>query len=133
MNGDWVIKSINAFYEPPGAGIGGPTSGTGATSGGSFKSSYFNPLSVSDSDTVTTVTINGTKYPNRLLTLADFVGDMSGNFNIKATDLAAAFNTLPLAQFKHLPALAALEPVSGGGKRKQSRRKTSDKISIKRK
>jgi hypothetical protein len=57
---------------------------------------------------------------------------MDGTFNIKAKDLAAAFDTLPLAQFKHLPALAALEPVSGG-KRKQSRRKTSDKISLKRK
>ena len=125
-----VIGAINNFYR----GITGATGATGATGtsggamyGGSFNSSNFNQLNLDE-----TGTLGSFNYPNRLLTLYDFIGDGAGNFNTTAQDLAAALNTLPLAQFKHLPSKNALALTSGGGK-KQNRRRTSDKLVLKRK
>jgi len=130
LTGDMVIGAINNFYR----GITGATGATGATGtsggamyGGSFNSSNFNQLNLDE-----TGTLGSFNYPNRLLTLYDFIGDGAGNFNTTAQDLAAALNTLPLAQFKHLPSKNALALTSGGGK-KQNRRRTSDKLVLKRK
>jgi Collagen triple helix repeat (20 copies) len=135
LTGDMVVNAINSFYSSDAitTRISGPTGPSGASGGsmygGSFNSTNFNQLDLDG-----TGNLGSFNYPNRLLTLYDFVGDGNGNFNTTAQDLAAALNTLPLAQFKHLPSIAALVPTSAqkGGK-KQIRRRTSDKIVLKRK
>ena len=43
--------------------------------------------------------------------MADLVGDKNGTFNVP--DIRAIIDSTPLAQFKHLPAMAHL--IQGGG------------------
>ena len=58
---------------------------------------------------------------DRLLTLADLAGDSAGSFN--KADVAAKIETLPLAQFKHLPdpsVLGSFTSITRGGRSKKS-------------
>jgi len=54
------------------------------------------------------VTIGTATFPNRLLTLQDFVGILSGSTLSLPADLQAAIDTGPIAQYKHLPAVGHL-------------------------
>ena len=74
--------------------------------------------------------MTGTSFKNRFLTLEDLVGrtvgiGASAVLSFKA-DVAAAIESSPLAQFKHLPAISALNQATvapGGGARSRSHKK----------
>ena len=67
-----------------------------------------------------TITIGAKTYQNRLLTLADLVGDSSGAFKVPL--IRDLFDTTPLAQFKHLPEMEFLLGQAGGAVKTRSRR-----------
>lgn len=54
------------------------------------------------------LTIGGTQYVNRLLTLQDLVGILNNGVLSFAPDVQAAIESSPLAQFKHLPSITSL-------------------------
>jgi len=112
---------------PAGAdGAPGPTGPSDAATVLSLLSDYYKDASVFQDNTlsidlhnpnrdgmITITTDSGTiTFPNRVLTLADLVGDMNGSFanNI----IQKIFETTPLVQFKHLPDPSVLRSFTEG-------------------
>ena len=57
------------------------------------------------------LTIGNVNYVNRLLTLQDLMGTLNNDGILSfAPDVQAAIELSPLAQFKHLPSIASLNP-----------------------
>jgi hypothetical protein len=130
MTGITGLTGATGATGATGVGLNGPADFVNTVNQYYIGANTLAPKAFGVTNLETNITIpgmTGTSFKNRFLTLEDLVGvpTSGGVLSFKA-DVAAAIESSPLAQFKHLPAISALNQATvapGGGARIRSHKK----------